>query len=46
VFTLYFGFPQFSRFKFAIDLVRGRYTDPNKREPGETSHFQALATAL
>jgi AGCS family alanine or glycine:cation symporter len=46
VFTIYFGFPQFSRFKLAIDLVRGRYTDPNSREPGETSHFQALATAL
>lgn len=46
VFTVYFGVPQFSRFKLAIDLVRGRYTDPNSREPGETSHFQALATAL
>ena len=46
VFTVYFGFPQFSRFKLAIDLVRGRYTDPNSKEPGETSHFQALATAL
>lgn len=46
VFTIYFGFPQFTRFKLAIDLVRGRYTDPNSREPGETSHFQALATAL
>ena len=46
VFTVYFGVPQFSRFKLAIDLVRGRYTDPNSKEPGETSHFQALATAL
>lgn len=46
VFTVYFGFPQFSRFKLAIDLVRGRYTDPHSKEPGETSHFQALATAL
>ena len=46
VFTVYFGMPQFSRFKLALDLVRGRYTDPNSRDPGETSHFQALATAL
>ena len=46
VFTIYFGFPQFSRFKLATDIVRGRYTDPNSKEPGEVSHFQALATAL
>ena len=46
VFTVYFGVPQFSRFKLAIDLVRGRYTDPNNRHPGEVSHFQALTTAL
>jgi alanine or glycine:cation symporter, AGCS family len=46
VFTVYFGFPQLRRFKLAIDLVRGRYTDPHSKEPGETSHFQALATAL
>ena len=46
VFTVYFGFPQVSRFKLALDLVRGRYSDPNSREPGETSHFQALTTAL
>ncbi len=26
--------------------VRGRYTDPNDRHPGEVSHFQALTTAL
>ncbi len=46
IFTVYMGFPQLLRFKMAIDLVRGRYSDPNQREPGETSHFQALATAL
>ena len=46
VFTFYFGFPQVRRFKLAMDLVRGRYSDPHSREPGETSHFQALATAL
>jgi AGCS family alanine or glycine:cation symporter len=31
-------------FKHAIDLVRGKYDDPN--DEGEVSHFQALATAL
>jgi AGCS family alanine or glycine:cation symporter len=46
VFTLYFGLPQLRRFKLAIDLVRGRYSDPNSKEPGEISHFQALTTAL
>jgi AGCS family alanine or glycine:cation symporter len=46
IFTVYFGVPQFSRFKLAVDLVRGRYTDPNDRHPGEVSHFQALTTAL
>jgi len=44
--TFYFGVPQFRRFGLAIDLVRGRYTDPSKHEAGEVSHFQALATAL
>jgi len=44
IFTLAFRFVNFRKFKFAIDVVRGRYTDPN--EAGEVSHFQALATAL
>jgi alanine or glycine:cation symporter, AGCS family len=44
VFTLRFGLVQFRLFGHAIQLVRGKYTDP--REPGEVSHFQALATAL
>jgi alanine or glycine:cation symporter, AGCS family len=46
VFTLYFGFVQFKQFRLALDIVRGRYSDPDHKEPGETSHFQALATAL
>ena len=46
IFTLYFGVPQFRRFKLAIDIVRGRYSDPSVKEPGETTHFQALTTAL
>lgn len=46
IFTLYFGFVQFSKFKLAVDIVRGKYTDPNHQEEGEISHFQALTTAL
>lgn len=46
VFTLYFGFVQFKQFRLAVDIVRGRYSDPDHKEPGETSHFQALTTAL
>lgn len=44
IFTLYFRFVQFRRFKMAIDTVRGKYSDPN--EEGEVSHFQALTAAL
>lgn len=46
VFTLYFGLIQLRRFKLATDIVRGRYSNPNAKEDGEISHFQALATAL
>ena len=44
VFTLYFGFVQVRAFRHAVDLVRGKYSDP--KDAGEVSHFQALATAL
>lgn len=44
IFTFYFGFIQIRAFGHAIDLVRGKYSDPN--DPGQISHFQALATAL
>ncbi|MCO6493256.1 MAG: alanine:cation symporter family protein [Phaeodactylibacter sp.] len=44
IFTLYFRFVQFRRFKLAIDTVRGKYSDPN--DEGEVSHFQALTAAL
>lgn len=44
IFTLYFRFVNFSKFKLSIDIVRGKYTDP--KDPGEVSHFQALTTAL
>lgn len=44
VFTLYMGFINFRGFRHAIDIVRGKYDNPNDK--GEVSHFQALATAL
>ena len=44
IFTFYFGFIQIRAFGHAVDLVRGKYSDPN--DPGQISHFQALATAL
>ena len=44
IFTFYFRFVQFRRFKLAIDTVRGKYSDPN--DEGEVSHFQALTAAL
>jgi len=43
-FTIYFKFINFRGFRLAIDVVRGKYTDPN--ETGEVSHFQALTAAL
>jgi len=43
-FTFYMSFINFRGFKLAIDIVRGKYTNPN--EPGQVSHFQALTTAL
>ncbi len=44
IFTVYFGFPQISMFRHAIDIVRGKYDKPEDK--GEISHFQALTTAL
>ncbi len=43
-FTIYLRFISFRGFKHAIELVRGKYDDPN--DPGEISHFRALTTAL
>lgn len=44
LFTIYFGFPQLRFFRHAIDIVRGKYSDPNNA--GELSSFQALCAAL
>ncbi|HBE43689.1 MAG TPA: sodium:alanine symporter family protein [Bacteroidales bacterium] len=43
-FTLYLKFPQFRYFRHAIDVVKGKYD--HHLDVGDTSHFQALATAL
>ncbi|MFO7922372.1 MAG: sodium:alanine symporter family protein [Bacteroidales bacterium] len=43
-FTLYLGFPQFRYFKHAFRVVTGRFD--KKSDEGDTSHFQALTTAL
>lgn len=43
-FTLYLGFPQIRYFKHAIGVTTGRFD--KKGAKGDTSHFQALATAL
>lgn len=44
VFTVYLGFPQVRFFRHAWGVLFGRFS--HKDDPGDTSHFQALATAL
>jgi alanine or glycine:cation symporter, AGCS family len=43
-FTLYLGFPQIRFFGHAWGVLRGKYSKSD--DPGDTSHFQALSTAL
>lgn len=43
-FTLYLGFPQMRYFTHALKIVGGKYD--KKTDLGDTTHFQALATAL
>ena len=43
-FTIYLRFPQVRFFKHALKVVSGRYD--HHQGVGDTSHFQALATAL
>ncbi|PLW97453.1 MAG: sodium:alanine symporter family protein [Marinilabiliales bacterium] len=43
-FTIYLGFPQFRFMGHATRIVRGRYD--HEGDSGDTSHFQALTTAL
>ncbi len=43
-FTLYLKFPQFRYFKHAVKIVKGDFDQEG--DVGDTTHFQALATAL
>lgn len=43
-FTVYLRFPQVRFFRHALKVVSGKYD--NKHDIGDTSHFQALSTAL
>ena len=44
IFTIYLGFPQVRYFAHATRILRGKYAKDDA--PGDTSHFQALSTAL
>ncbi len=43
-FIIYSRFTPFRYFKHAIEVLKGKYDDPN--DPGDINHFQALASAL
>ena len=43
-FTVYLKFVNLWGFRYAIDIVRGKYTHAG--DPGEITHFQALTAAL
>lgn len=43
-FTIYLKFPQIRYFGFAVKVVKGKFDRAD--DEGDTSHFQALATAL
>jgi AGCS family alanine or glycine:cation symporter len=43
-FTIYLKFPQIRYFKYALKIVGGKFD--RKGDRGDTSHFQALTTAL
>ncbi|MEZ5038652.1 MAG: alanine/glycine:cation symporter family protein [Saprospiraceae bacterium] len=43
-FTVYMKFVNITAFKHSLDVVRGKYDDPD--DAGEVSHFQALTAAL
>ncbi|PCJ52036.1 MAG: hypothetical protein COA79_24990 [Planctomycetota bacterium] len=44
IFTLLYGFIGFKGVKHSIDVLRGKYDNPD--DEGEISHFQALTSAL
>ena len=43
-FTLYFKFINIRGFSHSIDIIKGKYDNPN--DPGQISRFQALTSAL
>lgn len=43
-FLIYSRFAQYKYFKHAINVLRGKYTNPN--DPGQINPYQALSTAL
>jgi alanine or glycine:cation symporter, AGCS family len=43
-FLIYSGFVQYKYFKHAVDVLMGKYHDPNA--PGQISPYKALSTAL
>ena len=43
-FTIYFNFINVRAFGHAIDIVKGKYDNPD--DDGQISHFQALTSAL
>ena len=43
-FVVYSNFLPFKYFRHAVDVLRGKYDDPN--DPGQINHYEALSTAL
>src|SRR6056297_361230 len=43
-FLIYSQFAPFKHFKHALDILRGKYDNPD--DPGDISHFEALSSAL
>lgn len=43
-YSFYFGWLSLRGIKHSVDVIRGRYDNPD--DPGEISHFQALTSAL
>ena len=43
-YSFFFGWLSLRGFRHSIDVIRGRYDNPD--DPGEISHFQALTSAL
>jgi len=43
-FSIYSRFVPFKYFRHGVNILLGRYNDPN--DPGDITHFQALSSAL